>query len=151
MKPLTREWITKAEEDFAVAEREMRARKSPAFGAICFHAQQCAEKYLKARLCESGKTVTRTHDLPMLLRELASIDPSLVLLDPAARVLVDFAVRYRYPGASASRTTARTALNHAKLIRDMLRQSLGLGTGKARKPPASARRKRTVQKKRKRK
>ena len=50
MSPLTQEWVEKAEEDFRVATREYRARKHPAYNAACFHAQQCAEKYLKARL-----------------------------------------------------------------------------------------------------
>jgi HEPN domain-containing protein len=50
MKPLTREWIDKAEGDFATARREIRIRKAPNYDAVCFHAQQCVEKYLKARL-----------------------------------------------------------------------------------------------------
>lgn len=50
MKPLAREWVNKAEGDFATAAREMRARKSPNYDAACFHAQQCVEKYLKALL-----------------------------------------------------------------------------------------------------
>lgn len=54
MKPLTHEWVMKAEGDFAMVEREARARKSPNYDGLCFHAQQCVEKYLKARLCEAG-------------------------------------------------------------------------------------------------
>lgn len=50
MQPLKNEWIIKAEGDFATAQREMRARKDPNYDAACFHAQQCAEKYLKALL-----------------------------------------------------------------------------------------------------
>jgi HEPN domain-containing protein len=34
--------------DFATVEREVRARKNPNYDGVCFHAQQCAEKYLKA-------------------------------------------------------------------------------------------------------
>lgn len=143
MKRLAREWIRKAEEDFAVAQREMRARTCPAYGAICFHAQQCAEKYFKARLCEGGKAVTKTHDLPTLLTELATLDASLQLLDPAARVLVDFAVRYRYPGAWASRAVARTALNHAKLIRETMRRTMGLAATTARKSRGGGARQKT--------
>jgi HEPN domain-containing protein len=48
MKPLTSEWVEKAEGDFATAGREIRVRKTPNFDAVCFHAHQCAEKYLKA-------------------------------------------------------------------------------------------------------
>jgi HEPN domain-containing protein len=54
MKPLTLEWVAKAENDFATALRESRVRKNPNYDAVCFHAQQCAEKYLKARLQEAG-------------------------------------------------------------------------------------------------
>ena len=75
MNPLTREWVEKAEEDFAVAQREAARGNPPPFNAICFHAQQCAEKYLKARLCEAGKAITRTHDLPTLLNDLIPARP----------------------------------------------------------------------------
>jgi HEPN domain-containing protein len=126
MNDLTREWVEKAEEDWTVAQRESRARRSPAFGAICFRSQQCAEKYFKARLCEAGRTTTRTHDLPTLLAELIQLDGSLAMLDPAARVLVDYAVKFRYPGERATRAQSRAALNHARLIRQALRRALGL-------------------------
>lgn len=55
MNPLTFEWVEKAEGDFFTAMRELRARKSPNFDAVCFHAQQMAEKYLKAvlQVCKS--------------------------------------------------------------------------------------------------
>ena len=62
MKPLTREWIEKAEGDFATVRREVQARKDPNYDAACFHAQQCIEKYLKARLQEAEVPFGRTHD-----------------------------------------------------------------------------------------
>jgi HEPN domain-containing protein len=48
MKASTREWIARAEEDFQVATTLIRPRKKPLWGPVCFHAQQCVEKYLKA-------------------------------------------------------------------------------------------------------
>lgn len=51
MKPLTQEWVNKAEADFSSAQRELRARKNPNYDAACFHAQQCVEKYIKASRC----------------------------------------------------------------------------------------------------
>jgi HEPN domain-containing protein len=42
MKPLTAEWVEKAEGDARTARREFRARKEPDFDAACFHAQQLA-------------------------------------------------------------------------------------------------------------
>jgi HEPN domain-containing protein len=46
MKLLTAEWVQKAEGDFTVAQKMLRACKNPVYDAVCFHAQQCAEKYL---------------------------------------------------------------------------------------------------------
>ncbi len=48
MNALMTEWIAKAEGDYATAGRELRARRHPNYDAACFHAQQTAEKYLKA-------------------------------------------------------------------------------------------------------
>ena len=67
MQPVTLEWIEKAEGDFRTALREMRARKQPNYDATCFHAQQCAEKYMKAFLQEKLVPVDKTHDLLRLL------------------------------------------------------------------------------------
>jgi len=75
MQPLTTEWIAKAEGDFVSATREMRARKAPNYDAACFHAQQCAEKYMKARLQEANISFPRTHDLEVLLDLLLRIEP----------------------------------------------------------------------------
>lgn len=60
MQPLTAEWIEKAEADLRTAAREFRARKTPNFDAVCFHAQQAVEKYLKACLQEAGIPIPRT-------------------------------------------------------------------------------------------
>jgi len=68
MKVSTREWIDKAEEDFAVATTLARPRKKPLWGPVCFHAQQCVEKYLKARLNEASLAFHKSHDLEHLLK-----------------------------------------------------------------------------------
>jgi len=67
MNPLALEWLEKAEEDFHVAKRECRARKHPGYNAACFHAQQCAEKYLKAYLVYHMVDFPYTHDMQNLL------------------------------------------------------------------------------------
>jgi HEPN domain-containing protein len=69
MKPITSEWVSKAEGDFVMMERESRARRDPNHDGISFHAQQCAEKYLKARPCEGGLESARIHDLVALLEQ----------------------------------------------------------------------------------
>jgi HEPN domain-containing protein len=70
MKPLTLEWIEKAERDFFTMERESRVRKEPNYDGVCFHAQQCAEKYLKALMVETGLPVPKSHDLVFLLENI---------------------------------------------------------------------------------
>ena len=46
MKPLTAEWIAKAEGDFALMEREGRVRKNPSYDGVCFHAQQIGRAHV---------------------------------------------------------------------------------------------------------
>jgi len=76
MKPIAAEWVSKAEGDFAILERECRARKNPSYDGACFHAQQCAEKYLEARLCEAGISFSKIHDLVALLEQALDVEPA---------------------------------------------------------------------------
>ena len=62
MKKTTREWVKKAEEDYQVAKQGSRS-KVPVHDSVCFHCQQCAEKYLKGLMEEAGLTVPKTHFL----------------------------------------------------------------------------------------
>lgn len=126
MNPLTVEWVDKAEGDFTTALRELRARKSPNYDAACFHAQQCVEKYLKARLQEAGIAFSKTHNLTFLLDLLLPVEPGWDIFRQKLLALTAFAVAYRYPGASADKDTARQALNFCKEIRQEVRLSFGL-------------------------
>ncbi len=125
MTPLTREWVAKAEGDYATARREVRARRQPNFDAVCFHAQQCAEKYLKALLQEYGRPIARSHNLEALAKPLLSTHPSLKAMAVSLRTLTAFAVETRYPGKSADRTVARDAVDLASSVRVAIRKELG--------------------------
>ncbi|MEK6321347.1 MAG: HEPN domain-containing protein [Acidobacteriota bacterium] len=41
--------------------------RNPIYDSACFRSQQCAEKYLKARLQEASIASGKTHDLLKLL------------------------------------------------------------------------------------
>ena len=82
MKPLTREWVAKAEGDLHSCLRETRARKNANYDSACFHAQQCVEKYLKARLQEAGAPIPKTHNLEDLLNRLLAFEPRWATLKP---------------------------------------------------------------------
>jgi len=127
MKPLTAEWAGKAEADFAVMEREGRVRKNPAYDSICFHAQQCAEKYLKAILSEQTLEAGRTHDLVSLLERVLPMHPLWEAYRVDLAYLSDFAVAYRYPGESATKQQARDAIQRCRRFRLAAREVLGAG------------------------
>lgn len=117
MQPLTTEWIQKAEGDLATARRELRASTAHNFDAACFHAQQVAEKYLKALLQEAEIPFGKTHNLSLLLDLLKDNHPGLELLRPTLAILNAFAVEYRYPGESADKEVARQAVRLAEEVK----------------------------------
>ena len=126
MNPLTLEWVEKAEGDFITATRELRARKAPNFDAVCFHAQQMAEKYLKAVLQEHANPIPKTHSLADLMALCMKIDPSYQMVQSDLNIMEGFAVQFRYPGQSADELEAKTALKAAKVVRTFFRTRLGL-------------------------
>ena len=126
MKPITREWISKAEGDWSAANLLFRAHRNTNYDATCFHAQQCAEKYLKARLEEAGVATGKTHDLAKLLSLILPVESSWKILRQDLIVLTDFAVDYRYPGSSATKTDAKDAVKRCMKVRLVIRRSFGL-------------------------
>ena len=126
MNQLTVEWLAKAEADLRTARREMAADPDPNYDATCFHAQQCAEKYLKGRLTEAGIPFPRTHDLVRLVALALSAEPSWQALTTQVDTLTDSAVEARYPGASADAVDAAAALRVVEIVRSHVRGSLGL-------------------------
>ena len=126
MKPITQEWINKAEGDWREAERANRVRKDPNHDSACFHAQQCAEKYLKARLAEANIVFSKTHDLPLLLGLVTKVEPAWAALQTALDNLNDYAVDYRYPGKSATKADAKQAIKDCRVVRRAVRTAFGL-------------------------
>jgi HEPN domain-containing protein len=117
MKPATAEWVDKADGDFATAGRELRAAPAPNFDAACFHAQQCAEKYLKACLVEASGTFPKTHDLSALLELLLPVEPTWAMLRTDLDWLTDVGVEVRYPGTVADAADAGRAVDIAARTR----------------------------------
>ena len=126
MKPLTAEWIEKAEGDYATLCREMRARKHRNPDAACFHAQQCAEKYLKGRLTEAAISFPKIHDLVSLMEQVLVAEPLWETYRKDLAYLSDCAVSYRYPGESATEYDAKCAFHRCRAIRKAAREALGL-------------------------
>jgi len=126
MNGAVKEWTTKAEADFSTATRELRAAESPNFDAVCFHAQQCVEKLMKALLIHLGIVPPRTHDLTELDRLLAAVCALWSWPVQELRFLTRASVDFRYPGESADREDATESLDIATRLRARLRALLGL-------------------------
>ncbi len=131
MKPITQEWVNKAEGDFATAQRELQVQQMANYDAVCFHAQQChaqqcIEKYLKACLQEENIALTKTHDLSALLDLFLPIHPAWASLRPTLDALTTYAVEFRYPGVSANQTIANQSFQDCAVIRQTIRQYLSL-------------------------
>jgi HEPN domain-containing protein len=122
------EWVEKAEGDFQTAQRELRARQAPNYDAACFHAQQCAEKYLKAFLVHHSLPFRPIHDLEVLLGLIVPVSSEFELVRDLLLLLNDYAVDFRYPGESATKDEARAAVKAMRTVRTFVRPKLGLGS-----------------------
>lgn len=91
-----RRWRSKAENDLLNIRNNLRSKRVP-WDTVCFHAQQAAEKTLKAFLVFKGWEPSRTHDLVALLAVCAEIEPGLADLEEDCRKLTAYSVGARYP------------------------------------------------------
>jgi HEPN domain-containing protein len=124
MSAEAKEWRTKAEDDYRVALRELRARRHPSFDAACFHAQQCVEKYLKATLVQHGITPRKIHDLAALMRDCLAWHPLWSTMTGDLELLSQYAVAARYPGETATREKALAAIAAMQRCRSEILENL---------------------------
>lgn len=89
-------WLSKAANDLRTAET-MLSVVPPVVDTSCYHAQQCAEKCLKAFLTAADRHVERTHSLPRLVELCAEVQPAFGRLADAGVELTDYASQSRYP------------------------------------------------------
>ena len=118
-------WVEKAEHDLANATYMMTMPEGCPYDTVCFHAQQCVEKYVKALLTARQIEFPKIHDLT----ELVSLLPEDMgfhaqLADMS--LLNRYAVEARYPGEwePIARTEAQDAVSVAQGIRKAVRAHL---------------------------
>lgn len=120
------EWVQKAEVDFNYALVGLRQKKLELFDGVCYHTQQCAEKYLKAFLTRHKVEFERIHKLNELNRGCMEADPTFKLIEDLLDVLEPYAVAVRYPGMQTDKEDAKEAVKTMKTIRAFVRMRLGL-------------------------
>ena len=125
MNPLTLEWIQKAEGDYRTAQW-LQQDPDPVYDSICFHAQQCIEKYLKAWLQEANISVPRTHNLEELLMLILPTLPAWSDWQSDFKIITAYAVDPRYPGDSATTDNAQHAMHICDEVRQAVRTQLKL-------------------------
>lgn len=90
------QWCQKAENDLKTAYHEIE-HEDPALDTVCFHAQQTAEKYLKAYLIYSNIEIPRTNVLIQIIKRCMDVDSAFFeLIDKDIDDLTEYAVEIRY-------------------------------------------------------
>lgn len=124
---LARRRLQRAGGDLRAARLLLATGEDDLLDIICFHAQQCAEKAVKALLTYHGVDPPHTHDLDTLLRaapEATGVGvgvADLVDLDPYAVEL-----RYADDVSHVERSDAERAIEIAELVwADVRRQLAG--------------------------
>jgi HEPN domain-containing protein len=122
------QWLNYADEDIQLARHALTLSTGVPYRLVAYHAQQCAEKSLKAFLVSHRIDFPYTHNISRLLElcsEAAHWSDSL--LD--AEELSVYAVTTRYPGEEeeVSRDEALRAIELAKLVREAVEHELGIG------------------------
>jgi HEPN domain-containing protein len=121
---IVRLWVEKAEHDLLNIDNNLTASHVP-WDTVCFHAQQGAEKYLKALLTQYGVAFPKIHDLTELVALLPA-DARPVLPPGILEALNPYAIETRYPGVwePIERDEALRAVAAVRLVRDAVRPLL---------------------------
>lgn len=116
---LARLWFKRANDDLSLCQKLVDDEKY--YGAVCFHAQQAAEKYLKGLLALHKFRVKKTHDLEELVKLCSAILPAGLFAQLKLEMMSKYYWEPRYsmdfePGLD----TAKEALEHAKQMREIV-------------------------------
>jgi HEPN domain-containing protein len=127
---VVRGWLRKAQSDLATAGFCLSAGE--ALDMACFHAQQAAEKCVKAYLTAHEIDFPFIHNLEKLIELGAKVDPLFMTIKALGQELTPYAVELRYDDEFwPSEETARAAHDAATTIRDFILDRLPTATDAA--------------------
>lgn len=121
LRELVHSWLKKSQDDLDVAEL-LLGQRSHLLDAIGFHAQQAAEKCMKALLVRHQVEFPKTHNLGEILDLVARVNPDLARSLRSATALNPYGVETRYPGDLPDMT--REDAEHAASLASEVRQSV---------------------------
>jgi HEPN domain-containing protein len=110
-------WLQRARSDLQLGRAALRAQGVMPED-VCFHAQQCAEKALKALLLHMKIGFPKTHAIEVLLDLLKAQGVGIPNGVDEAFELSEYAVQTRYPGEwePVTQSEAHHALERAGLV-----------------------------------
>lgn len=117
-------WLKRAEDDLVTMERLATYGYSPP-NVVCYHAQQYAEKIVKARLLQLGADFDYVHDIVVLLSSFERT-PNILQARKYAQILNRYAIISRYPtdsGFDADEIMAEEAYNMASKFPELMEGS----------------------------
>jgi HEPN domain-containing protein len=94
---LVQQWLASAREDLDVAE-ELMGRQRLSYNPVGFHAQQAAEKFLKALLTRHRIPFPKTHNIEALVLLAENAEKGIHYALREAHSLTPYGVDIRYPG-----------------------------------------------------
>lgn len=117
------EWHKRARDDLLAARALANAvdygDRFPAH--VCFHCQQCIEKWLKSIIVAAGRKASRTHDVKALLDECIALQPTLSIFLGKVSWLTPFAAEVRYPHEDdVSAIDAKRAIELAEKVQNIV-------------------------------
>ena len=116
-----KQWIGYGDEDLRLARHGLTLSSGCPYRLIAYHAQQCAEKYLKAFLVYHRIDFPYTHNIGRLL-ELCAEKGEWAKDLPEADELTPFAIAARYPSQdeAVTREESLGAIEIASKIRETI-------------------------------
>ncbi len=122
-----RQWLAFAAEDLTLARHALSMGADCPYRLVAYHAQQCAEKSLKAFLVFHRDDFPFTHNISALLERCEPYANWTTQLDRADE-LTPYAIAVRYPGVYETVTAeqAREAVTIAANVYELIRSELRL-------------------------
>jgi len=118
------DWLKKAFQDLKSAEILIKEHWEDYFNCA-FHAQQAAEKLIKAYLVKNQIEFRKIHNLGELIDLVEKGDKILTEKLRFSEWLTDFAVKFRYPGEPpVEKETAEMAIADAQRVKEIILDAL---------------------------
>jgi len=120
-----REWLSHAEGDLEYAKIGLELKTKQSYRLVAFHAQQCAEKSLKAYLIYHKIDFPYTHNIATILALCKDISDWTDMLQDAQKLTL-YASTLRYPGEriKVTKKDAIVAIEIASNVQKVVKKAL---------------------------